>query len=213
MDRKLLVDNGEAIAYALTGVLAVVGLIIVQIVRRKRDVKKAREAVRLVAYSIAAPRPGPVAVKGIWRGDQRIDCGGQQVFLEGTPDVQRGTSARWSRGVRTYAVRAGEPVIAIGVMTKRGEYEWSFAASPGETGVQVFAETPRPAPPPLWPWRAPLVLAIAGAIAFAGLYGAGTLVVDVPHDCSDTTVLRLQISSALPLVRDTALAGLARCHP
>ncbi|MGE5182683.1 MAG: hypothetical protein ACM31C_11500 [Acidobacteriota bacterium] len=214
MDPKLLVDNGDVISYALAGVLAVVGLVVVQLVRRRRDLRKARDAVRLVTYSIAEPRPGPVAVKEVWRagGEPRIECGGERVFIEGEPDVQRGTRARWARGVRTYAVREGEAVIAIGVMAKRGDHEWSFAASPGEAGVQMFAVTPRPAPAPLLPWRAPLVLAITGAVAFLGLYGAGTLVVDVPHDCSDTSVLRLQISSALPLVRDEALAALARCH-
>src|ERR1051325_10269399 len=85
MDPTLLVDNGEVISYAAAGVLALIGLGIIQIFRRRGDVKKAREAVRLVTYSLSAPRPGPVAVKGVWHGgdEPHIDCGGGNRALDG----------------------------------------------------------------------------------------------------------------------------------
>jgi hypothetical protein len=216
MDAAALVENGEVIGYAAAGVLALIGVGIVQLMRRRGDVRKAREAVRLVAYSIADPRPGPVAVKGVWQEDADglnwIDCGGHTVVIAGEPDVKRGTRARWKKGARTYLVRQGDPVIAIGVMSKLSDNkEWSIAASPGESGVQIYAATPKPAPPPLFPWRAPLLLGVCGAIAFFGLWGVGTLVVDVRRDCGEASVMRLQIGSALPLVREQALTALARC--
>jgi len=83
--------------------------------------------------------------------------------------------------------------------------------SRGEAGIQLFAREPRPAPRPLWPWRAPLILAVCGGIAFGGLYQIGTLVVDT-HDCTEGAQSQLQLASALPLVRDEALAKLARCR-
>jgi hypothetical protein len=214
MDTTVLVDHGDVIGYALPGVLAIIGLIIIQLVRRRRDVRKARDAVRLVTYSIAEPRPGPVAVQGVWRESpyRRIDCGVHRVTITRNADIQRGTRGRWKDGVRSYTVREGDPVIAIGVMSKQTANDWSLAASPGEDGVQVYAVTPRPAPKPLWPWRAPLIFAICGGIAFGGLYGAGTALVDVGRDCGDTAVLRLEIGSALPIVRDDALTRLAGCR-
>lgn len=211
MDAQTLIDNGEVIGYVLPAVLALLGLVIVQLVRRRRDVKKAREAVRLVALSVADVRPGPIAVKGTWHADE-IRAGGHRIAVTGEPDVQRGTRGRWKAGTRTYSLADGDPVIAIGVMTKHDDNQWSIAASPGESGVQLYAATPRPAPRPLWPWRAPMIFAVCGAIAFFGLYGLGSVLVDVPRKCDDTTVLRLQVAGALPLVRSDAMTALARCH-
>lgn len=216
MDLELLVANGEVIAYALTGVLAIIVLLVVQLFRRRADVKKARESVRLVTYSIAEPRIGPIAVRGRYRDkpDPRIDHGDHRIYIQGVPDVQRGTRAHWKAGARTYMLREGDSTIAIGVMSKRGESgnEWTIVASPGESGVQLYAAEPRPAPPPLFPWRVLIFMAICGSISFFGLYGVGTVVVDAPRDCSEATVARLQVASALPLVRDEALARLERCH-
>jgi hypothetical protein len=211
MDAQTLTDNGELIGYLLPAVLALLGLVVVQLVRRRRDVKKAREAVRLVALSVAEPRPGPIAVKGTWHAGE-IRAGAHQIAVAGEPEVQRGTRGRWKAGARTYTLAEGDPVIAIGVMAKHDELHWSITASPGESGVQLYAVTPRPAPRPLFPWRAPIIFAVCGAIAFGGLYGLGTVLVDVPRDCSDTTVLRLQVAGALPLVRTDAMTALARCH-
>src|SRR5439155_1517102 len=111
-------------------------------------------------------------------------------------DVVRGTRARWKTGTRTYSVRDGDAVIAIGVMSKTAD-GWRLVASPGEAGAQVFARTPRPAPPPLWPWRAPLILAVSAGLGFGALYGAGVLLLDTPP-CAEHSVLRFQIASALP---------------
>ena len=211
----LVVDHGEVIAYALAGVLALVGLGIIQLFRRRGDVKKAREAVRLVTYSIAEPRVGAVAVRATYRAEpEHLEhAGGQRIQIEGAPDVQRGTRGRWRAGTRTYELKDRDETYAIGVMSKLGTSgtEWTMRASPGESGVQLFAAKPRPAPRPLFPWRAPLILAICGGIAFAALYGVGTVLVDA-RDCDETTVMKLQIASALPLVREDALAKLAGCH-
>lgn len=216
MDYALLVDQGEIISYALAAVLALVMLGVIQLRRRSSDVKKAREAVRLVTYSIAEPRVGPVAVQGTYhdKPEPRIDRDGHRIFIEGAPDVQRGTRATWRGGSRTYALRDGDRAIAIGVMAKRAESgtEWTMVASPNEAGVQLYAAEPRPAPPPLFPLRALVFLAICGSIAFFGLYGIGTKVMDVGGSCDESAVTRLQIASALPLVRADALDALDRCH-
>ena len=149
-------------------------------------------------------------MQGVWRA-AHIDCGGERVTIDGACDIQRGTKGRWKAGVRTYSLREGDEVYAIGVMTKRGDREWSIVASPGEDGVQVYAATPRPVPKPLWPWRAPFIVATCGAIAFFALYEVGTQLVAAPAECDASAEERLEISSALPLVRDDALAALARC--
>ena len=220
--RELLVEHGEVIAYALVGVLALIGLGIIQLVRRRRDVKKPRLAARLASHSISELRQGPIAVTGTFREantDRWLECRGQRVALAGALDVVSGTSARWESSVRTYKVGDGDIVIAIGVMTKRpgdhgGSAGWQLAPSPEEAGVQIFATDPSPAPPPLWPWRAPLILAACGALAYFGLAGAGTLVLDVPRDaaCSETSLLRLDIASALPERRYEALRKLDACN-
>src|SRR5258708_2050304 len=59
-----LVQYGDVIAYALVGALALIGLGVIQLLRRRRDVKRARIAVRLASYSISEPRQGPIAVSG-----------------------------------------------------------------------------------------------------------------------------------------------------
>ena len=216
MDYQLLVDHGEVISYALTGLLALLMLGVIQLRRRSRDVKKAREAVRLVKYSLAEPRVGPVAVQGTYhdKPEPRIDRDGHRILIDGAPDVQRGTRATWKGGARTYGLREGDRAIAIGVMSKRGESgnEWTMKASPNEAGVQLYAAEPRPAPPPLFPWRALVFLAVCGAISFGGLYGIGTQVMNVGASCDEAAVTRLQIASALPLVRADALDALARCR-
>lgn len=56
-----------------------------------------------------------------------------------------------------------------------------------------------------------LWIIVCGGIAFGGLYELGTVLVDT-RDCDDAAVLRLQISAALPLVRDEALTRLGRCR-
>jgi len=210
MSPDLLVENGEWLAYALSGVLALLGLGIVQLVRRRRDLKRARTAVRLVTYSISDPRPGPIAVQGTYRSDG-LDCSGQRVTFDSAVEIVCGTSGRWRNGTRSYAVRDGDSVIAIGVMSK-GAIGWGMVASPGEAGIQLYAAKPRPAPAPLFPWRALIWIIVCGGIAFGGLYELGTVLVDAPRDCDEATVLRLQISAALPLVRDEALTRLGRCH-
>jgi hypothetical protein len=206
-----LVRYGDVIGYAVVGVIALIALGVIQLIRRRRDVGRARVAVRLVTYSICEPRQGPVAVTGTYHESPRerwIDCRGQRVSLEGGIDVVRGTRASWQRGTRTYALRDGDSVYAIGVMSRIQGSEWRLVPSPEEAGVQLYAVTPAPAPAPLWPWRAPLILALAGGIAFFGLSKVGEVLVDKPA-CVDP--LRLQIAAALPLVRDDALAKLRQC--
>src|SRR5205085_10184592 len=97
MDLEPLVEHGEVIAYALAGVLAMFGLVLIQLVRRSRDVKRARVAVRLASYSIAEPRPGPVAVSGTYREKPAPSsvCAGQRVGLDANVEVVAGTRARW----------------------------------------------------------------------------------------------------------------------
>lgn len=208
---EYLVQYGDVIGYAAVGFLALVTLGVIQLVRRRRDLKRARTAVRLVTYSICEPRQGPVAVTGAYHesGEERwIACRAQRVSLEGAVEVMRGTSARWRGGSRTYALRDGDTVIAIGVMSKLDGGSWRLVASPEEPGVQLYAVTPAPAPAPLWPWRAPLILVMAAGIAFGAMYEVGHMLVDKPA-CGD--VLSLQIAAALPLVRDEALAKLRQC--
>lgn len=210
----LLVQNGEVISYAVVGVLALFGLLIVQLFRRRGDRKKAETAVRLASYSVVAPRPGPIAVRGPYHqtADERwISSHGQRVDLSGPIEIVRGTKGRWQGGTRTYTVKQGDEVIAIGVMSRGASGSWQLVSSPGEAGVQVFAAEPRPAPAPLLPWRAPLILAVLGAIFFFGLAAVAPMVGDVGTDCSDSAKLRLQIANALPQGRDEALAKLARC--
>jgi len=207
-----LVDNGVAIGYGLVGALAVLGLVVVQLFRRRADVKKAREAHRLASLSVNPLRAGPIAVTGTYRattGERWLECSGQRVALDGDVHVVAGTRGRWKAGTRTYSLRDRDPVVAIGVMSKQGA-DWHLAASPAEPGVQLFAATPRPVPPPLLPWRAPLILAVCGGIAFGALYGTGTYLVDTK--CTADTRWRLEVSAAVPLVRDQALAQLARCR-
>ncbi|HTL37740.1 MAG TPA: hypothetical protein VL326_31630 [Kofleriaceae bacterium] len=216
MDLQVVVDNGEVIAYALAGVVALIGLGIVQLFRRRGDVKKAREAVRLVTWSLAEPRVGPVAVRGRYRPSPELHLvheSGHSIYIDGTPDVVRGTRGRWRSGVRTYELRDGDLAYAIGVMSKRGTSgtEWTMVHSPGESGVQLYAEKPRPVPKPLFPWRALVFLAICGGIGYGALYGAGTVLVDT-RECDDSSITKLQIASGLPMVREDALGKLASCH-
>jgi hypothetical protein len=213
---EYLIEYGEIIGYALAGVIGLVGLLIIQLLRRRSDLKKARVAVRLASYSIVAPRPGPIAVKGVFHqtADERwLSCHGQRVELSGAIEVVRGTRARWQGGTRMYSLKEGEDTIAIGVMSRAGDGGWRLVSSPGEAGIQLYAAEPRPAPAPLFPWRAPLILAVCGGLGFGALYGAGTFLVDVPRAdaCSETSVQRLQFASALPLVRADALDKLAHC--
>jgi hypothetical protein len=212
-----LVQYGEIVGYAAPGLIALLGLLIVQIVRRRRDLTKARIAVRLASYSISTPRTGPIAVKGPYHqtADERwISSNGQRVALASDVEIVRGTRGRWRGGTRNYTVQNGDEVIAIGIMSKASDGGWKLVTSPGEAGIQILATQPRAAPAPLFPWRAPLILAVWYAIGFFGLYGAGTLVVDVPRAdaCSDSSQLRLQIAAALPQVRDEALTKLASCR-
>jgi len=216
VDLELLVEQGEVIGYALIGVLALLGFTVIHLLRRRGDLKRARMAVHLASLSINEPRPGPIAVTGSYHEatTQRwLECNGQRVAIDGGIDVVRGTRARWRDGARTYTVGTGDTVIAIGVMSKVGGGSWRLVASPGESGVQLFAAKPRAAPPPLFPWRAPLFLVLCGGIAFGALYGTGSALVDVgPGPCTDTARLRLQIAAALPLAHDAALDRLARCR-
>jgi hypothetical protein len=221
---ELLVEQGEVIGAAGVGVIALIGLLIVQLIRRRRDVKRARVAVRLASYSINPPRPGPIAVAGTWHqsdSERWLACSGQRVALDGDVEIVSGTAARWKSGTRTYKVRNGDAIIAIGVMSPRAEgdhtnADWRLVASPGESGIQIFAKTPRPAPPPLFPWRAPLILAVFAAGGYFGLYEVGTMLVDVPRNgiCAED-VLRFEVASALPGVRAQALklrADAVRCR-
>ena len=212
-----LVQYGESIGYAVPGLIALIGLGLVQWLRRRSDLDKARVAVRLASYSVVAPRPGPIAVKGPYHQahDERwISCQGQRVDLVGPVEVVRGTRGRWQNGARAYSVKEGDEVIAIGVMAKAGDGSWRLTTSPGEAGIQLFATQPRPAPAPLFPWRGPLILALWYGAAFGALYGAGTVLVEVPKNdgCSESSVQRLQFASALPLVREDAIAKLSRCN-
>lgn len=210
---EYLVQYGDVIGYAAVGIFALLALGVIQLIRRRRDLERARIAVRLVTYSICEPRQGPVAVTGTYHESQSerwIQCKLQRVTLEGGVEVVRGTRAQWKGGTRTYAVRDGDVVIAIGVMSRIEGPTWRLVPSPDEAGVQVYAVTPSPAPAPLWPWRAPLILALAGGIAFFTLYKVGEVLVDKPA-CDDP--LKLQIAAAMPLVREDALAKLKQCPP
>ena len=209
---EYLIQYGDVIGYAAVGVLALITLGIVQLIRRRRDLERARVAVRLVTYSICEPRQGPVAVTGTYRestSERWIECKAQHVTLEGGVDIVRGTRATWHGGARTYALRDGDVVIAIGVMSRLQGVTWRLVPSPEEAGVQLYAVTPAPAPAPLWPWRAPLILAMAGGIYFFSMYKVGELLVDTKPACADA--LRLQIAAAMPLVRNDALAKLHEC--
>jgi hypothetical protein len=187
--------------------------------RRRSDVKKARIAVRLVTYSISEPRPGPIAVTGTYHqsaSEVWLQCKGHRVDIPLEQiEVVRGTRGRWIRGARTYSVQHGDVVIALGLMSRGGNpTAWHLAPSPGEDGVQVYAVDPAPAPPPLFPWRAPLIFAICGGIAFFGLYQLGALLIDLPRGaegCAESSKLRLRIGAATPLVRDEALRRLTTC--
>jgi len=219
MDTTILVESGEAIGYAVVGVIALLGFLLIHLVRRRSDLKKARTAVRLASLSLNEPRQGPVAISSTYREsktDRWLDWNGQRIAIEGAIEVAAGSKARWQGGVRTYIVRDGEPVIAIGVMSKKAG--WALAPSPAEPGVLLYATKPAAAPAPLLPWRAPLFLAICGAIGFFGLYGAGTVLLDVSHasdanPCDDNAQLRYGLAAAIPQfgIRDQALHELQVC--
>ncbi|HEY5925191.1 MAG TPA: hypothetical protein VIV11_26090 [Kofleriaceae bacterium] len=210
---ELLVQHGEVIGYVLAGVLALIGLGLIQIFRRRSDLKKAKIAVRLVTYSLAAPRVGPVAISGTYRdanGEQWIEVNGERVGLHGAVDIVRGTRARWKSGERTYSLRDRDSVYAIGVMQKSVDgWPWRLSPSAGEGGVQLYAVAPRPAPAPLLSWRGPLIFAVCGAISYGGLVGVGNVLADAGKGSCDELVL--SIASAMPQARETALANLARC--
>jgi len=219
----VLIEYGDVVGYVVIALFAFLGLGLVQLFRRRGDVKKARVAVRLVSHSIAEPRVGPVAVTGTYHeseGERWLQCWGQRVVLDGPVEVMRGTSARWKGGQRAYAVADGDTVITIGVMSKRSDGSWKQVASPEEPGVLLYASQPNPAPPPLLPWRAPLILLIWGAIFYGAFYGVGTVLIDMPPAaadaaCSQENLLRLGAASAAPIIRDQALARykteVARC--
>ncbi len=222
MDPEVLIENGEVIGYALVGAIALIGLVIVQLVRRSGDVKRARAATHLASLSLSDPRPGPIAVTGALHEtptERWLDCGGQRIVLEGELNVVTGTRARWRNGTRTYTVRERDTIIAIGRMSKSEAGGWRLirsAGEDGEAGILVYATKPRPAPRPLFPWRAPLYFVICGGLGFGALYGIGTVLVDVPRSldakpCSEDARFRFELATAIPVVREQALIELAHC--
>src|SRR5688572_6244626 len=66
-----LIQYGDVIGYAILGLIALIALGVIQLIRRRRDLERARTAVRLVTYSICEPRQGPVAVTGTYRESMR----------------------------------------------------------------------------------------------------------------------------------------------
>jgi hypothetical protein len=221
----LLVEWGNVISKLVVGGLAVGAVLGYRALRNHRDVKAARADAGRMSLSVDEPREGPIAVAGTYRakGDERwLDCSGQRVVLVGELAIVRGSSATWKTGTRTYALRDGDGVVAIGVMSRRAgdnvtDYResaggWQLAASPGELGVQVCLVKPVPCPKPLWPIRGVLVLGVVGVAAYYGLGVVGKKLVEsrkYPReaflDGDGVSTLAAQIACALPRHRDMAL--------
>jgi hypothetical protein len=181
-----LVEWGNVISKLVVGGVAGLGLFGYRALRNHRDVKAARADARSMCLSVVEPREGPIAVAGIYhaKGDEHwLDCSAQRVTLVGDLAIVRGSSATWKNGVRTYALRDGDGVVAIGRMTRRAgggasgavaDYReaaggWQLEASPGEPGIAACLVNPVPCPKPLWPVRGALVLALVGTAAYFGI--------------------------------------------
>jgi len=222
VDTQILIEQGEVIGYAVVGAITLIGFAIIHLFRRRGDRKAAMTAVRLAGLSINEPRQGPVAVSGIYREsatDRSIDCNGQRVTFNGNVEIAAGTKGKWRGGVRTYSLKNSDPVYAIGVMSQgKPGAGWLIAPSPMESGVLVYATKPAAVPKPLFPFRAFLFLGITGSIAFFGLYGIGTFLLDVQRgsdidSCRESAITRFELATAVPQfgVRDQALEQLAKC--
>ncbi len=221
----LLVEWGHVISKIVVGGLAGLALLGYRSLRNRADVKPALEDAQRMGLSIDEPREGPIAVRGTYRredGEQWLECSGQRVALASDISIVRGSSATWENGVRTYSLRNGDTVIAIGKMGHRASAEtagyrdaaggWELAPSAGEPVIQVCVAKPVPCPRPLWPIRGVLALVLAGVVAYFGLGALGKKLVayrKYPREMFLTgdgvSTVASQIACALPRSRESAL--------
>jgi hypothetical protein len=218
----VLVAWGSVISKLVVAALAGGAVLGYRALRNRRDVRAALGDARRMTLSVDEPREGPIAVAGIYHADGWLDCGGQRVVLVGELSIVRGSSATWKRGVRTYALRDGDGVVAIGRMSRRAgadgtDYReaaggWQLEPSAGELGIQMCLVKPVPCPRPLWPVRGVLVLGIVGVAAYFGLGYAGKKLVEYRHypreellEGDGVSTLASQIACALPRSRERAL--------
>jgi hypothetical protein len=199
-------------------------------IRRARDLKPARADVARMGLAINEPREGPIAVRGTYRreagAEPWLDCSGQRVVLDGAVVIVRGTAATWKRRVRTYTVRDGDDVIAIGRMSRAASGDatdyreaaggWRLAPSTGEPAIQLCTARPVACPKPLWPVRGVLVLGLVGLASYYGLGYYGNAIVklrDYPRSSvvgdDDVSTSSAELASALPRSRERALNRLA----
>ena len=223
-----LVVWGAVISKAIVVGIPAAAAALVYRVRRRRDLARALTDVDRLGLGIDAPREGPIAVLGSYHctpgTEAWLDCDGERVTLDGDVSIVRGTVARWKRGVRTYALRDGDAVIALGRMSRAAnvadgaDYReaaggWRLAPSAEAAAIQLCAGHPVACPKPFWPIRGALVLGLVGAVAYFGLGWLGNKLVAyreypvTPSD--DVSTLRAEIASALPRSREAALRRLA----
>src|SRR5262245_48028250 len=153
----------------------VVLLVIVQLVRRRRDARKARTDLRIRSLYIAAPPPGPISIRGTWRDDGRarwIETAGGRVDIRGAVSIIRGTRGRsgWRRREPTFTLRDRDEVVAMGRMSRAAASGgWLLESTGDEPPIEVIAIKPATCPRALGPVRGLLVVAVCAATVWGAL--------------------------------------------
>ncbi|MEO8705259.1 MAG: hypothetical protein ABI867_34775 [Kofleriaceae bacterium] len=218
-----LIEHGAVIAKVAVATIAVCGLAAFQLVRRHRDRRQARRDADRLSLSVDEPRLGPIAVVGRFcETDRSLTVSGARVALDGEIIIIRGSRARWTRGTRTYSIHDGDQIIAVGDMTNRADASdpgyresgggWRLAPSPHDLGIPVCATRPPTAPPPLWPLRGVLALALSGAVGYLTLAMIGSQLVGIDPVSQppyrEPAMGNLTIAAALPGSRERAVRQL-----
>lgn len=205
----ILVEWGHVISKVIVGGAAGLALLGYRAWRNHRDVKAARADAQRMGLSPEPPREGPIAVRGTFQGDH-LDCGGERVELAGPRTIVRGSAATWELGKRTYTLREGDSIVAVGRMVSADG--WRLEPVAGQPAIELCVVDPVPCPPPLWPVRGALAVGIAGVVAYFGLGALGRELVahrDYPDaallDDDGVSTARAQIAAALPIHRTEAL--------
>ncbi len=224
-----LAIHGVIVSFVVLAVGALPGLLVVLLVRRRREANRARAEMRLRMVHIDNPRPGPIATCGVVRelgeGGWVLDCDGERVRIAGTPKIVLGTRARWRwrDTAPLHTVSVGDAVIARGLMAEAVEghgnashrlsaREWVLSPSVETESVELCALRPVSCPRALGPWRIGVAMIVLGAAAWWPLRAAGNAMSprfadDMPRD--DAGLWRILVSAMMPGVNERALDSAA----
>lgn len=218
------VVHGWWIAKVAVIVCGLLGLGVIEALRRLYARWFAQDEVAALRAEATGPAPGDVTVVGQYheRGDERwLQCGDERLDVLAPPTVVRGRRARWpwraSEPIHTVA--DGDEVIASGCLERVASADEAAASYRSSHGAWAFTDveltSTRPAPPP----RRLRVLALYCAAAFAasawvgdvGLRKLGHSLVDKDFDRSgrrdlSRVPLRYALAAALPGTRRQALS-------